>query len=656
MTKHIERTLVVPHLASMSSRGRMPPGARVLVACALATGALLVTSARAANIVVDSLDDELNSDGDCSLREALAAANGDTAVDACASGAGADLVTLPAGVVDAQGGPLSITSELTLRGSEASILATTITLGASPVEVSGAVAVIERVRLTGATSGALVGVDADVTLRRAHVDGNAGGAGAVTMTLSAGPRPRLVVEDSHFSANVGAPALAVGAGRLTVRRTTFSGTAGGATAGAVLVNGSVADGDGFLIESSTFSGNATTGAGGAIAAHVPGVVDHCSFIENTAGTEGGALLLGALPQVRSSLFVGNDAPDGATCKQLVPGSVSAGFNVFDDDTGCPLLEAGDTSTAAPLAQIAAPLAEHGGAAPTHALVAGSPAIDAAACVGVDGNAAVRDQRGAERLDNRCDAGAFELGARFLVSLARVQPEPPGATCAGGGSRMELGMDDGDPAGVAGNGFLDDGEVDDVVFVCEQPAAQVLVSVEDDDGTCADGGVQVHSGVDDDRDGVLDVAERDRTDHVCNGAAGADGSDGANGPPGTDGAEGPGGPAGADGDPGAPGATSLVRLSEVRQGESGCVAGGQRVDTGIDDGAGGATAGDGVLDDGEVDSSAVICHGAAFEDEFETSGGPTCASTGRDVAGDASALATLLALSAGLSSRRRSRRR
>ena len=38
------------------------------------------------SLVVNTLDDELNSDGDCSLREAIEAANTNTTVDACGSG------------------------------------------------------------------------------------------------------------------------------------------------------------------------------------------------------------------------------------------------------------------------------------------------------------------------------------------------------------------------------------------------------------------------------------------------------------------------------------------------------------------------------------------------------------------------------------------
>lgn len=62
---------------------------------------LLLPTAQAAQgateITVTTTDDELNHDGDCSLREAIQAANTDLAVDACPAGNGHDTIMLPAG-------------------------------------------------------------------------------------------------------------------------------------------------------------------------------------------------------------------------------------------------------------------------------------------------------------------------------------------------------------------------------------------------------------------------------------------------------------------------------------------------------------------------------------------------------------------------------
>ena len=47
----------------------------------------------AATITVNTTDDELNSDGDCSLREAIQAANTNTGVDACTVSSGVNFPT-----------------------------------------------------------------------------------------------------------------------------------------------------------------------------------------------------------------------------------------------------------------------------------------------------------------------------------------------------------------------------------------------------------------------------------------------------------------------------------------------------------------------------------------------------------------------------------
>jgi CSLREA domain-containing protein len=67
-----------------------------LVLLGLASWPLPTHATPAATITVTTIADELNSDGDCSLREAIQAANTDAAVDACAAGSGADTITFDA--------------------------------------------------------------------------------------------------------------------------------------------------------------------------------------------------------------------------------------------------------------------------------------------------------------------------------------------------------------------------------------------------------------------------------------------------------------------------------------------------------------------------------------------------------------------------------
>ena len=54
-------------------------------------------AAPAGLIVVDTVDDQMSTDGKCSLREAISAANLDVPVDACPAGVGDDTIILPEG-------------------------------------------------------------------------------------------------------------------------------------------------------------------------------------------------------------------------------------------------------------------------------------------------------------------------------------------------------------------------------------------------------------------------------------------------------------------------------------------------------------------------------------------------------------------------------
>lgn len=73
---------------------RLGAGRAALVALALSCR---VSVAGAATIPVDSTADDTLVNGNCTLREAVIAANTDTAVDACPAGSAADVITVPAG-------------------------------------------------------------------------------------------------------------------------------------------------------------------------------------------------------------------------------------------------------------------------------------------------------------------------------------------------------------------------------------------------------------------------------------------------------------------------------------------------------------------------------------------------------------------------------
>ena len=71
-----------------------------------------------ATITVNTSVDESTTNGNCSLREDIQAANTDSAIDGCAAGSGADVINLPAGTYTlTTGAQLSITQSLTLTGA-----------------------------------------------------------------------------------------------------------------------------------------------------------------------------------------------------------------------------------------------------------------------------------------------------------------------------------------------------------------------------------------------------------------------------------------------------------------------------------------------------------------------------------------------------------
>jgi CSLREA domain-containing protein len=114
---------------------------------------LAVSPAQAATIVVTSNADDMTANGNCTLREALEAANTDTAVDACAPGAGPDLIrfrpTLQDATILLTSGMLRVDSDVTLHGGSLNV--SLDAAGASRVLVveSGATAEIINLTLTG---------------------------------------------------------------------------------------------------------------------------------------------------------------------------------------------------------------------------------------------------------------------------------------------------------------------------------------------------------------------------------------------------------------------------------------------------------------------------------------------------------------------------
>lgn len=174
-------------LQSMSVQWRVLVSSGLVAAVALGVAPLTVT--HAATIIVDTFADDLTTNGNCTLREAIKAANTDTAVDGCSAGSGADTITLNAGtyvlsVADGEtdtGGQttdLDISSEIAIEGAES---------GGTTIQMlsTGNTALIDRVLQVDA-NGNLMLQNINVT-NGIRNDGQGGGIlndGKVTLMYS----------------------------------------------------------------------------------------------------------------------------------------------------------------------------------------------------------------------------------------------------------------------------------------------------------------------------------------------------------------------------------------------------------------------------------------------------------------------------------------
>ena len=333
---------------------------------------------------VNTTADELNADGDCSLREAITAANTDAPVDACPAGSGADTIELPAGTHSltitgsgedaAATGDLDITADLTINGAGA---ATTIIdggdldrvfhiLGGTPVQISGVT--IQNGSVTALGGGGIINL------------------GTLTLTDSA-------VSGNTATGVYGGGIINLGGGTLTITGSTVSGNTVSDHGGGIYNGGGTA-----ILTNSTVSGN-SGGRGGGISNYSTLTMTNVTVSGNTASITGGGIWNDGSGATLKNTIVAN-SPAGGDCYSL--GAItSAGHNLSGDST-CGFTASGDLQNTNPLL---GPLADNGGPTQTHALLGGSPAIDAGS---LDCPPPAADQRGVARPQApTCDIGAFE---------------------------------------------------------------------------------------------------------------------------------------------------------------------------------------------------------------------------------------------------------
>lgn len=451
-----------------------------LAACLLA---LVPPVGWAATFTVNSTADAVDANpgdgicatvgGECTLRAAVMEANALLGPDVIILPLGIYVLAIPgSGENAAATGDLDITDDLTITGGGADrtiidggkldrvfeiVSSTSITVNISGVTIhNGLAGPAER-------GGGICNWSGTLTIRNCIISGNeaiAGGGianyyGSVTLidsTVSGNTGSNegggidnavgtLILEGSAVSGNRAITGGGIQSYNLTVINSTISGNtatwgggvvawAGTATISASTINsnsvgesgGGIRSSANLTITNSTVSSNSATRGGGIeIFSSPQATVTNCTITNNGADAGGNIISSGTLNLLNTVVA---NSTSGGNCSGS--GISSLGHNL-DSGATCGFTAPSDLANTDPML---GPLEDEGGPTFTHALLPGSPAIDA----GSNDGCPATDQRGAARpIDGNgdgiavCDIGAYEAPSPEQLTLSGIFPSTGGDT-------------------------------------------------------------------------------------------------------------------------------------------------------------------------------------------------------------------------------------
>ncbi|MDB2687512.1 right-handed parallel beta-helix repeat-containing protein [Mariniblastus sp.] len=288
-------------------------------------------------------------------------------------------------------------------------------------------------------SGLFIG-SGDLTLTNSTVSGN----GFDNSTFMG-----LVTNDVRGGSGGG---ILMGTGDLVITNSTISGNSTDGRGGGIFkggpssatitnstINGnsSTGNGGGFYtgfrnvvtLTNTTISGNHANGEGAGIfslAGYI--TLTNSTVVDNSASERGGGISIpvGESLTIINSIVSGNtdngDAPDVFPSYQAGDLMVVQ-HSLIGDITGSGITASTGSGNILNQQAMLGPLADNGGLTLTHALLEGSPAIDAgsnALAVDGNGNPLTTDQRGEARIESgTVDIGAVEFGDPFLLGDANL---------------------------------------------------------------------------------------------------------------------------------------------------------------------------------------------------------------------------------------------
>jgi len=271
----------------------------------------------------------------------------------------------------------------------------------------------------------------DATISSSTISGN--GEGGVDACCGGGLGTSLTITNSTISGNTldnDGGGLYQDASSAVITGSTISGNTAADGEGGGIANYGV-----LSVTNSTISGNTAAFDGGGIYTGRDGelTLTNVTITGNTTQSfdSGGGLFGDGSPvDVKNTIIAGN-VDTGGVAPDCGGPITSQGHNLIQDTTGCTIT--GDTTgnITGQDPNLGA-LAGNGGPTQTHALLAGSPAIDAAddsGCPSTDQRGVSRPQDGDEDGSAVCDIGAYELQPAQATPTPTGTPTPTASPAA-----------------------------------------------------------------------------------------------------------------------------------------------------------------------------------------------------------------------------------
>lgn len=346
---------------------------------------------------------------DCSLREAVRAANAQVGTDTIVISAGTYALTIVGSDSTAAVGDLNITDSVVIQGA-----------GAASTIISGSAGWADRIIEVRATAANVT--LSGVTIQNGNTSSNGGGVYSSSSNLTMN---NVIIQNNTVTGSATGAGLHVTGGSLTLTNSALlnNSVPGFNGGGGIYYTGNAL----LTMTNVTVSGNIAGKNGAGIRSFGGGVtlLRNVTITNNTitsTGTDGAGIAVynsSAAVTIVSSVIAGNidqnSAANNPDCNGLL---ISGGHNLIGDQTGCTITATtGDLlgTSSTPINALLGTLQDNGGNTLTHALQIGSLAINAGDANGCP----LVDQRGFTR-DTACDMGAFEFGTlAFTPSSGRA---------------------------------------------------------------------------------------------------------------------------------------------------------------------------------------------------------------------------------------------